>query len=74
MSQRFDLGVHFTLRGEHDRAVRAFEEVVKDEPFNPRAWSYLGMALAHLGRGAEAEASLSRALSLVPANGEAWFH
>jgi Flp pilus assembly protein TadD len=74
VSQRFDLGVHFSLQGEYDRAVRAFEEVVKDEPMNPRAWSYLGMALAHLGRGGDAEAALSRALALVPANGEAWFH
>jgi Flp pilus assembly protein TadD len=74
VSQRFDLGVHFSLRGEHDRALRAFEEVVKDEPMNPRAWSHLGMSLAHLGRGPEAEAALARALSIVPANGEAWFH
>jgi Flp pilus assembly protein TadD len=74
VSQRFDLGVHFSLRGEYDRAIRAFEEVLRDEPLNARAWSYLGMAMAHQGRGADAEAALSKALSLVPANGEAWFH
>ena len=74
MSQRFDLGVHFTLSGEHDRAARAFEEVLRDEPMNGRAWAYLGIAYAHLGRGPDAEAALSRSLGLIPSNGEAWFH
>jgi Flp pilus assembly protein TadD len=74
VSQRFDLGVHFTLAGEYERAIRSFQEVLVDDPQNGRAWSYLGMALAHLGRSAEAEAALSRALSLTPSNGEAWFH
>ena len=74
MSQRFDLGIHFTLTGEYDRAARAFEEVLRDEPRNGRAWSYLGIAYAHLGRGADAEAALSRSLGLLPTNGEAWFH
>lgn len=74
MSQRFDLGVHFTLAGEYERAIRSFQEVLVDEPLNGRAWAYFGMALAHLGRSAEAEAALSRSLALTPANGEAWFH
>ena len=74
MSQRFDLGVHFTLAGEYDRAARAFEEVVREEPMNGRAWAYLGIAYAHLGRGGDADAALSRSLGLIPSNGEAWFH
>jgi tetratricopeptide (TPR) repeat protein len=74
VSQRFDLGVHFTLTGEYERAVRAFQAVLVDEPHSGRAWAYLGMALAHLGRSAEAEAALARSLSLSPGNGEAWFH
>ncbi len=74
MSQRFDLGVHYLLQKEHDRAVRAFQEVIHDEPLNARAWSYLGMAQAHLGRAADAESSLSRAIALAPQNAEAWFH
>ena len=74
MSQRFDIGVHYFLRGEYDRAARAFQDVLLDDPLNPRAWSYRGIALAHLGRGAEAEQALSRAIELGPQNGEAWFH
>jgi Flp pilus assembly protein TadD len=74
VGQRFDLGVHFALTGEYSRAIRAFEEVLRDEPLNDRAWSHLGMAYAHLGRGPEAEAALSRSIALTPANGEAWFH
>lgn len=74
VSQRFDLGVHYFLKGEYDRAARAFQDVILDEPNNPRAWSYRGIALAHLGRGAEAEQALSRAIELGPQNGEAWFH
>jgi tetratricopeptide (TPR) repeat protein len=74
VSQRFDLGVHYLLQKEHDKAVRAFQEVLREEPLNARAWSYLGMAQAHLGRAPEAEASLSRAIALAPQNAEAWFH
>ncbi|MCI4340328.1 MAG: tetratricopeptide repeat protein [Thermoplasmata archaeon] len=74
MSQRFDIGVHYFLKGEYERAARAFQDVLLDEPLNGRAWSYRGIALAHLGHGAEAEQALSRAIELGPQNGEAWFH
>lgn len=74
VSQRFDIGVHYFLRGEYDRAARAFQDVLLDDPLNARAWSYEGISLSHLGRGAEAERCLSRALELGPQNGEAWFH
>ncbi|MCI4335815.1 MAG: tetratricopeptide repeat protein [Thermoplasmata archaeon] len=74
MSQRFDIGVHYFLKGEYDRAARAFQDVLLDEPQHPRAWSYLGICTAHLGRAAEAERALSKALELAPQNGEAWFH
>ena len=74
MSQRFDIGVHYFLKGEYDRAVTAFQDVLKDEPSNARAWSYLGISAAHMGRGGDAERALSRALQLSPQNGEAWFH
>lgn len=74
MSQRFDLGVHYYLKQEYDRAAKAFSDVLLDEPLNPRAWAYRGISLSHLGRGAEAEQALSRAIELGPQNGEAWFH
>ena len=74
MSQRFDIGVHYLLRGEYESAVRAFRDVLREEPTDAGAWSYYGLCLAHLGRAAEAESALARAIQLSPANGEAWFH
>lgn len=74
MSQRFDLGVNYLLRGEYDTAVRTFRDVLREDPTDAGAWSYFGLCLAHLGRAAEAESALARAIQLAPANGEAWFH
>ena len=74
MTQQFDLGVHYFLAEEWHDAARALREVLREEPHDARAWSLLGMALAHLGEGAEAEAALSRAIALAPQDGEAWFH
>ncbi|HZY92924.1 MAG TPA: tetratricopeptide repeat protein [Thermoplasmata archaeon] len=74
VSQRFDIGVHYFLKGEYERAVTAFQEVLRDEPANARAWSYMGIASAHLGRSGDAERALSKSIELSPQNGEAWFH
>ena len=74
MTQQFDVGLHHFLREEWQPAARAFREVLREEPLEARAWSLLGMSLAHLGQGPEAEAALSRALALRPQDGEAWFH
>ncbi|MHB8351906.1 MAG: tetratricopeptide repeat protein [Thermoplasmata archaeon] len=74
MTQQFDLGVHYFLQEEWHDAARSFREVLREEPHEARAWSLLGMALAHLGEGAEAEAALTQAVSLAPHDGEAWFH
>ncbi len=74
MNQRADLGVHYLLRGEYDRAVRAFLDVIREDPTDASAWSYYGISLAHIGRAAEAEAALARAIELSPSNGESWFH
>jgi len=71
---RFDFGIHCFLRREYDQAAKAFQEVIRANPSDPAAWSFYGMALAHLGRAAEAENALSRAVALAPRNGEAWFH
>jgi len=74
VTHRFDLGVHYFLRGEYDGAVRTFRDVVRDDPANAAAWSYYGIALAHLGQATDAEGALARAIALGPKNGEAWFH
>jgi tetratricopeptide (TPR) repeat protein len=74
VTQQFDVGMHHILREEWRPAVRAFREALWEDSKDGRAWSFLGMALAHLGQGAEAESALSRALALAPQDGEAWFH
>ena len=74
MSQQFDLGVHFFLLKQYDRAARSFRDVLREDPRNARAWSYIGMTEAHLGHSAEAEAALQRALELSPTNAQTWFH
>ena len=74
MSRPYDVGVHHFLRGEFDGAARTFQEIVREEPTNARAWSYYGMSLAHLGEGALAEHALSTAVHLAPSNSQAWFH
>jgi cytochrome c-type biogenesis protein CcmH/NrfG len=70
----FDLAVSHIVRGEHDRALLAFQEIVRKDPEDGRAWSYLGLAHAHLGHGEEAEQALAKAVELSPGNAEAWFH
>jgi tetratricopeptide (TPR) repeat protein len=46
--------------------VRFWEDVAAKAPHNVRAFNNLGFALAHAGRGAEAEAAFRRALALDP--------
>ena len=74
MTQRFDLAVHYFLRRDYASAVAAFQDIVRDRPADTAAWAYFGISLAHLGRAAEAEDALSRAIALSPENSEAWFH
>jgi tetratricopeptide (TPR) repeat protein len=73
-SQRYDIAVSYFIRGEHEQAARTFAEILQDTPDEPRCWTYLGMAYAHLGRAAEAEQALSKAIELGPKNPDAWFH
>ncbi len=74
MTSRFDVGVQRFREREYEPAARAFLEVVRETPTNAAAWSYYGIALAHLGRSNDAEAALSKAIALAPTNSEAWFH
>jgi tetratricopeptide (TPR) repeat protein len=74
VSQQFDIGVHYVLKGDYDHALHIFREIVREEPQNARAWAYLGTSHAHLGHAAEAEEALAHAVGLGPQNAEAWFH
>ncbi len=74
MTSRFDVGLQRFRNREYEPAVRAFLEVIRETPTHAAAWSYYGIALAHLGRANDAEAALARAVALAPSNAEAWFH
>jgi len=74
MSKRFEAGIQHIRAREYAPAADEFFEIVRERPSDAAAWSYYGIALAHLGRGADAEAALSRAISLAPQNEDAWFH
>jgi Flp pilus assembly protein TadD len=74
VTRGFDVGLELFARKEYARAVKAFEEVLLGDPHHARAWSYLGISLAHMGRALAAEQALQHALQLAPGNGEVWFH
>jgi tetratricopeptide (TPR) repeat protein len=74
MTQQSRLGVQYLLQKEYDRAASAFADIVREDPSDAQAWSNYGLALTHLGKAAEAELALSKAVALAPRNGEAWFH
>jgi Flp pilus assembly protein TadD len=72
--QRFDTGVRHLRAREYGPAADDFLAVVKERPTDPAAWSNYGVALAHLGRGSDAETALSKAVAMAPRNEDAWFH
>ena len=74
MTQQSRLGVQYLLQREYDRAASTFADIVREEPTDAQAWSNYGLALTHLGKAAQAELALSKAVALAPRNGEAWFH
>ena len=60
-------------RGGHlEKAVELLEKARKIKPDSTECRMFLGMALADLGRFAEAEPHLSRALKKAPHQAEAW--
>jgi Flp pilus assembly protein TadD len=74
MSKQFEVGIQHIRARQYAPAADEFLEIVRESPTDATAWSYYGIALAHLGRGADAEAALSKAISLAPQNEDAWFH
>lgn len=74
MTRGFDVGLELFGRRQYARAAKAFEEALLGDPHHARAWSYLGISLAHMGRAPAAGEALRRALELAPGNAEGWFH
>jgi len=55
-----------------EEARRAFEEQLRDSPDDPERLAALGLALAYLGRTAEAARAGERAVALVPVEKDAY--
>ena len=69
----FDLGNVLFRLDQSKQAINHFREAVGHCPDFAMAWHNLGSVYAHLGLWDEAEAALSRALSLVPAYADSHF-
>lgn len=63
---RYNEGVLAREQGEWESSARIFREIVDIDSSVIEAWNGLGFSLMRLGRLTEAEAAISRALSLSP--------
>jgi tetratricopeptide (TPR) repeat protein len=59
---------------QHARALQALEEVLREQPSHPRAWSIAGFLYAEKGRLEDAVTALERALALEPDNAAILFN
>jgi len=59
-------GAVYDNRGEHERAVADFTEVVRLEPRYPNGYRNLGVALRKLGKEADAAAAFTNGLATYP--------
>jgi tetratricopeptide (TPR) repeat protein len=61
------------VNGDYDRAIGAYEDVLRDFPKQPKIWLSYGHALRTAGRRADSIAAYRRSLSLAPSLGEAFW-
>jgi Flp pilus assembly protein TadD len=62
------------MEGDYKDAETAFRKVVKLDPSNAKAFGQLGMALYHLGKGAEAEKAYRAELKMNPSDYNTWYN
>ena len=67
---RRNLGIAYTMLGKLAQALACFDEVLRRDPLDDRAWFTRGNALMAMKRYAEAEASFAKAAERVPAKVE----
>jgi Flp pilus assembly protein TadD len=71
MKEQFERGIEEFKKGDFLSAVERFTWITKGDPRNPRAWSYLSLALSKVPeRVKEAEEALLRAIHLDPSNSD----
>ena len=63
---RYALARRYHARGDLERAIALYGEVVRIDPTNPNAQNDLGVALQQRGKRAEAEAAYRRTIALDP--------
>jgi tetratricopeptide (TPR) repeat protein len=57
----------------HERQIRLYQSMAREQPSEPGLWIMLGNALKTVGRTGEAVKALQRALRVQPTNGKAWW-
>ena len=63
---RYALARRYHARGDLERALELYRQVVRIDPTNPNAQNDLGIALQQRGKRADAEAAYRRAIALDP--------
>jgi tetratricopeptide (TPR) repeat protein len=74
MAAQFGLGKALVMLGQYDRAIKPLTRVLAADPQNAEAMRYRGTALGGLYKNKEAAADLQQAISLNPADYEAYFN
>jgi tetratricopeptide (TPR) repeat protein len=61
------------ILGKHERQIRIYREMAREQPEQPALWISLGNALKTVGKTEEAVKALQRAIRAQPSFGEAWW-
>ena len=59
--------------GQLDQALSLYEEMLKDDPGNPKLWSSYGHYLKTAGRSEAGTKAIRRAVEVASGDGEAWW-
>lgn len=77
LRNRFDVkGIEAAIAGtlgDHQRQIRLYQEMAREQPGEAGLWMSLGNALKTVGRTGEAVKALQRAIRAQPTFGEAWW-
>lgn len=69
-----ELGLRYTLLGQHADAERCYAQAVALRPADPSCLYNHATALLAVGRLADAESTLDRVIELAPGDGDAWYN
>jgi tetratricopeptide (TPR) repeat protein len=59
--------------GHHERQIRVYQQMTRQESDKPGLWVALGNALKTIGKTGEAVRALQRAIKVDPTHGDAWW-